>query len=576
LVVRGEHPSRETLNMLASLFPNMFKKLILACVFILFFCFLRLDVGFGESGEGSTIRVPYDYLTIGWAVGNATDGDTILVASGVYQENVIVDKALRIVGEEANTTIIDGGGYDWNKLTKGFVILSENVSIENFTVRNAFYGLYVENGQNIILEGNVLTLNFYGAQVNCSHGVTIQSNHATNNTYGISLWSCSNCTVRNNTAINNYGGVPDLRYGAGVELYKTNDTVVINNYFTKNLAAISLEQSNNNTIVQNEAIENKEPVYGFGYGIEVYSSHENIVTSNTVVANGIGIVGSRNNVIRNNFVSDGGGIGAGMSLNNVFCENVLSGNSAGFSMEKARDFFVGNLIVNNTYGFFIHFSNGSTFYHNVLINNTKHVPKDVYTNVNVWDNGYEGNYWSNYTGADADLDAIGDAPHVLDEFNMDRYPLMAPINIFDAGTWNNTQHQIHIISNSTITNFQLNKAEAIIRFNVTGETPSTGFCRITIPNPIVQDMWNNNYTVLIDNTEPTFQKNWTDTANTYIYIAYQHSEHTITITPEYPTHTLLLTTLMLLLTTIIIHFSKTKEKTFNKNKPEISKSLYGF
>ena len=43
-----------------------------------------------------------------------------------------------------------------------------------------------------------------------------------------------------------------------------------------------------------------------------------------------------------------------------------------------------------------------------------------------WDNGKEGNYWSNYTGADANRDGIGDTPHVINEKNTDNYPLMNP------------------------------------------------------------------------------------------------------------------------------------------------------
>jgi len=50
------------------------------------------------------------------------------------------------------------------------------------------------------------------------------------------------------------------------------------------------------------------------------------------------------------------------------------------------------------------------------------------SSINAWDDGYPsgGNYWSDYTGVDADGDGIGDTPYVIDENNTDRYPLMNP------------------------------------------------------------------------------------------------------------------------------------------------------
>jgi parallel beta-helix repeat protein len=42
-----------------------------------------------------------------------------------------------------------------------------------------------------------------------------------------------------------------------------------------------------------------------------------------------------------------------------------------------------------------------------------------------WDDGKQGNYWSDYNGTDADGDGVGDTPYVIDEMNIDRYPLMA-------------------------------------------------------------------------------------------------------------------------------------------------------
>jgi hypothetical protein len=47
------------------------------------------------KAQGRTIIVPNDYGTISNAVGNATDGDTILVKSGTYEEsNLVTNKSI--------------------------------------------------------------------------------------------------------------------------------------------------------------------------------------------------------------------------------------------------------------------------------------------------------------------------------------------------------------------------------------------------------------------------------------------------------------------------------------------------
>jgi nitrous oxidase accessory protein NosD len=46
-----------------------------------------------------------------------------------------------------------------------------------------------------------------------------------------------------------------------------------------------------------------------------------------------------------------------------------------------------------------------------------------------FDNGVEGNYWSDYDGNDADGDGLGDTPFIIDSNRRDSYPLMAPFDI---------------------------------------------------------------------------------------------------------------------------------------------------
>ena len=62
---------------------------------------------------GNTLYVggsgPNNYTSIQDAIDNASDGDTIYVYSGIYYENVVINKRINLIGEDRNGTIIDGG-----------------------------------------------------------------------------------------------------------------------------------------------------------------------------------------------------------------------------------------------------------------------------------------------------------------------------------------------------------------------------------------------------------------------------------------------------------------------------------
>jgi len=72
----------------------------------------------------------------------------------------------------------------------------------------------------------------------------------------------------------------------------------------------------------------------------------------------------------------------------------------------------------------------ATFYHNNFVGNRYQVCTILreYT-VQYFDNGAEGNYWSDYQGKDANGDGVGDTPYAIDANRSDRYPLMEPFDI---------------------------------------------------------------------------------------------------------------------------------------------------
>lgn len=78
----------------------------------------------------------------------------------------------------------------------------------------------------------------------------------------------------------------------------------------------------------------------------------------------------------------------------------------------------------NDYGLRVYTGGDNCVYHNAFIDNGMQAYDP---NVDAWCNHScgEGNYWSDYSGSDADGDGVGDVPyHIPGGDNLDRYPLM--------------------------------------------------------------------------------------------------------------------------------------------------------
>jgi parallel beta-helix repeat protein len=129
------------------------------------------------------------------------------------------------------------------------------------------------------------------------------------------------------------------------------------------------------------------------------------------------------------------GIEVGAS-NCTIIDNIVVLNKGGVSLLFGGNHTVlNNVISSSYYGINIIYSENNRVFHNCFLNNTQHVY--ITGSINKWDDGYPsgGNYWSNYTVADlyhgpyqneTGSDGIGDKPYVIDENNVDKYPLMKP------------------------------------------------------------------------------------------------------------------------------------------------------
>jgi len=106
-----------------------------------------------EGSDGTTFYVggsgPGNYTAIQSAIDDASDGDTVFVYSGTYYENLIVDKEILLIGQDKNSTIIDG-----NMQSDAITLIENNVTVKNFLIKNSGQVSEVYSGISIQSSGN--------------------------------------------------------------------------------------------------------------------------------------------------------------------------------------------------------------------------------------------------------------------------------------------------------------------------------------------------------------------------------------------------------------------------------------
>ena len=217
--------------------------------------------------------------------------------------------------------------------------------------------------------------------------------------------------------------------------------------------------------------------------------------------------------------------------------------------ESNNNMVVGNNITNAITSIRLDQSNGSIIFHNNFIHQDGE--EIINSSASSWDNGFEGNYWddyfSRYNVTDSDHDGIGDTPYPLQggftgDTPYDNYPLMGMFSDFN---------DIQTICNSSISDFQ--SSETAIRFNVSGENDTSGFCRIRIPTSLI----NGSYRVFVGGTEVSY--NLLPCSNetySYLYFSYTHSTREVIVTPEFPTFLILLLFMTATLLAVIVYGRK--------------------
>jgi len=436
------------------------KSLLFFHVFLM--CFLvasalPLEISAQQTSQIRNLNKNEDYETIQRAINDASVGDVIYVGNGLYNENVVVNKTLSLIGENKFNTIIDGGDSG-NVL----LITADNVTVTGFTLQNSGLvltvgGVYIIHSVHNKIIGNVMKNNQYGVFLSYSGGNSITNNTIFNNSYGIDLVSSTdNIITSNNLIYNNHG----------ISL-----SISISNIFSENNVSSNLVE-----------------------GVLLSASTNNVFSNNLVMNNTSGfhtISSTHNYFFGNNVSMNGQAFFISASSSNVFSRNNVSFNNYGVVLGASRDnLFSGNRMVDNRNSFRIVTSPNNTIFHNNFINtkaDTIQKPH-IIESVNSWDNGIEGNYWSRFNETDENEDGIIDAPYVIDEGNMDNCSLKAPYTWFHIVT-DTKSYTVDVLCNSTISEFKYlshedNRTDSL-SFEVSGDTGNV-FLRICIPHSLIE------------------------------------------------------------------------------------------
>ncbi len=252
------------------------------------------DDNIGGPWDGTTEN-PYQHIQDG--IDAASDDDTVYVYSGIYYENVVVAKSIDLIGEDKDTTIIDGNGT-------AFVIKIDvdSVTLCNFTVQNSGIESSVVGG--IMVESN------------CN---SITSNNVCDNCIGIHLIHSNDNIISGNIVDSN--GLDVLQYYLvpGINFEQSSNNTLLDNIFSNNAVGISLTYSSNNNIISGNDVKNNEYA-----GINLTDSSNNCLSRNVISNNneyGIYVGNSPDNkIVQNNII---------MNKRNAYfkdCDNTWDGN----------------------------------------------------------------------------------------------------------------------------------------------------------------------------------------------------------------------------------------------------------
>lgn len=365
-------------------------------------------------------------------------------------------------------------------------------------------GNITSNNDGIIVERNNTIID--------GSGYTLQGSWFSS---GILITNVSGVTVRNMNIGN---------FSLDIEVSFSSNITLSDNNLNHTQVGIDLYFSLDSTISNNNSTGR--------YGLALDASSDNIVSGNNITRCYCGI-----------FFQD--------SSSNTVTQNSFTENYLNIKLQSL--YYPPSAAVDNIF-FHNNFLLGEYGSSSSLISNYSNLTQ-------IWNNDFEGNYWIGYNGTDSNQDGIGDTPYVIDENNTDHYTLMGSFQSFNVSAAYQKFEEVEIVSNSTFENVEFllgmdnPQYPWEILLTVHGQNGTTGFCRITFQNDLLNS---SSYPVNIAGYSTTNRIVESNGTHTTLYFTFNQtlSDYNITILPEFPFLPILSLFMIATLLVIIVHSKK--------------------
>jgi len=358
------------------------------------------------------IVIPDHYPTIQEGINNADPGSKIFVRSGIYKENIIIDKVgICLRGENKLNTTIDGGKTSKNTIT----ISSQDITIQGFSIingQNAGEGVWDTAGiritsSNVTIKDNLIMWNLFGINVlDIAHNLTITDNSFTDDSILLGNYEYTNLKLtkesfQHNITNNTVNGKPIYYYKNEDNFTVPNDAgqIILANCTNAKIKDTYLTHADfpvilgvcSNCIIENLTVDNS------GGEIILFKSNNCTIQNNTISNLIFGICidyRSENNIIQYNKVknSSGGIVVMTSSRNNTVYKNNVCYNRNGIVLlNKTYDnLILDNKICHNTNGIKLAMSPFNNTIKSNIIKKCQFLAVSMGQSKNNWDN----NYWN--------------------------------------------------------------------------------------------------------------------------------------------------------------------------------------